>query len=81
MEEAIKEAVERTERALERAGLGYSLLERVRRVRDIILEHSHLKQLVSHTYIAKKLGCSEAQAEKAVERCLQLYPDLKGRNT
>ncbi|MFQ6053703.1 MAG: hypothetical protein ACE5OO_05710, partial [Candidatus Bathyarchaeia archaeon] len=51
--------------------------ERVHRVRDIILEHSKLRKLVSFTYLENKLGCTPDQAEHAVGRALQLYPDMR----
>lgn len=43
----------------------------------MVLEHSALKSVVSFSYIRNKLGCTEHKAEVAVERALQLYPDIK----
>jgi len=76
-EEAIEEAITRTERALEGQASGSPIMERVHRIRDIILEHSKLRKLVSHTYLENKLGCTPSQVEHAVSRALQLFPDLK----
>ncbi|MFQ6077456.1 MAG: hypothetical protein ACE5Z5_15230, partial [Candidatus Bathyarchaeia archaeon] len=76
-EEAMDEAIERTERALEGQASSSPLMERVHRIRDVILEHSKLRKLVSHTYLENKLDCTPYQADHAVGRALQLYPDLK----
>jgi len=76
-EEAISMAVERTDRALMGQASSSPLIERVHRIRDIILEHSQLRKLVSYTYIENKLDCTPHKAEGGVRRCLQLYPDLK----
>lgn len=76
-EEAIREAVERTERALEGQASSSPLMERVHRIRDMVLEHSELRKLVSHTYLANRLGCTPDMVKRAIRRCLQLYPDLR----
>lgn len=76
-EEAIKEAVEKTERALAEKESTNPTIQRVHRIRDIILESSRLSEIVSFTYICESLGCSKYEAEVAVNRALQLYPDLK----
>jgi hypothetical protein len=74
---AIEEAIERTERALEGRASSSPLMERVHRIRDMILEHSKLRKLVGATYIVNKLGCSIYETEHAIERALQLYPDMR----
>jgi len=74
---AIEEAIERTERALEGRASSSPLMERVHRIRDMVLEHSKLRKLVGATYILNKLKCSIYEAEHAIERALQLYPDMK----
>jgi hypothetical protein len=74
--QAIVEAIERTNRALADTMSSSPLMERVHRIRDIIIEHSALRKLVSFTYLQNKLGCTEYEAEHAVTRALQLYPDL-----
>jgi hypothetical protein len=76
-EEAIEEAVRRTDKALKGKASGSPLMERVHRVRDMIIEHSKLRKLVSFPYLENKLGCTHYQAEQAVNRALQLYSDLK----
>jgi hypothetical protein len=76
-EEAVKEAVERTEEALVEREFTNPTIQRVHRVRDLILEASKLRELVSFSYICESLGCSKYEAEVAVNRALQLYPDLK----
>jgi len=75
--EAIAEAVRRTDAALEGVASSGPLMERVHRIRGIIVEHSQLRKLVSATFIENKLECSHCEAEGAGERVLQLYPDLR----
>ena len=74
---AVFEAVERTDAALEGRASSSPVMERVHRVRDVVLEHSKLRKIVSFTYILGRLDCSVDKAERAVVRCLQLYPDIK----
>ncbi|MEM3629261.1 MAG: helix-turn-helix domain-containing protein [Candidatus Bathyarchaeia archaeon] len=76
-EEAIKEAVDRTELALKNKENTNPTIQRVHRIRDLILESSRLKELISFTFIQEHLGCSKYEAEVAVNRALQLYSDLK----
>ena len=76
-EEAIEEAVQRTDKALKGKASGSPLMERVHRIRDITIEHSKLRKLVSFPYLENKLGCTHHEADRAVARALQLYPDLK----
>ena len=75
-EVALVEAVERTERALEGVSAGSPLMERVMRVRDVVVEHGRLRKLVGFTYLHEKLGCTPDQSKRAVLRALQLYPSL-----
>ena len=76
-DEAIAGAIRRTDAAL--AGLASSspLMERVHRIRDMVLEHSQLRKLVGPTYLVNQLGCGEYELEHALKRSLQLYPDMK----
>jgi len=76
-EEAIEEAVERTNKALKGGVASSPLMERVHRIRDTVIEHSKLRKLVSFPYIMNRLNCSKYEAKHAVGRALQLYPDLK----
>jgi len=75
-EQAIEEAIQRTEKALAERVSASPLMERVHQIRDIIIEHSKLKKLVGFTYIYNKLGCTVNEAKHAMSRALQLYPDL-----
>ena len=76
-EQAIVEAVERTDFALEGRSSMNPTMERVHRIADIIVEHSKLKDLVGFNYIQEKLKCSEYEAKHALKRALQLYPKLQ----
>jgi len=75
--QAIAEAIGRTDAALEGRASSSPLMERVHRIRDIILEHSQLRKLVGPTYIGNQLGCSQHELEHALGRALQLYPDMR----
>ena len=50
--------------------------QRVHRIRDLIIESTKLRDLVSFSFIQNKLVCTEYEAEGAVERAMQLYPDI-----
>jgi len=76
-EEAIREAIQRTNKTLKDRASSAPIIERIHHIRDIILEHSQLRRLVGFPYLHNKLGCTEHEAEAAVSRALQLYPDLK----
>jgi len=75
-EEAIKEAVERTSTALFENSTS-PIIERIHSIRDQIIGLTQLKDLASFNSLQEKLGCTEHEASLAVERALQLYPDLK----
>jgi len=76
-EDAIKEAVEKTDQALAQKESTNPTIQRIHRIRDLILESSRLREIISFAYICESLGCSKYEAEVAVNRALQLYPDLK----
>jgi hypothetical protein len=77
MGEAIKEAVDKTELALKDRENTNPTIQRVRRIRDLLLESSRLRELVSFRFICEQLRCSKYEAEVAVNRALQMYSDLK----
>lgn len=77
-EQANEEAVERTNKALSQRASTSPIIERVHFIRDQIIQSTKLRDLLSFDYIEDKLACSEHEAEGAVGRALQLYPDLKG---
>jgi DNA-binding Lrp family transcriptional regulator len=76
-EEAIEEAVERTDAALSGRSATSPIIERVHRIRDIIIAASKTRELVAQSYIVHDLDCSEYEAEGAIKRALQLYSDLR----
>lgn len=76
-DEAIFESVRRTEAALVGRASSSPIMGRVHRIRDMILEHSQLRKLVAATYIENRLGATRYEADHALERALQLYPDMK----
>lgn len=76
-EKAITEAVERTQTALAGTAATSPIIERVHRIRDVILAASKTRDLIAQSYITHELGCSEYESEGALQRALQLYPDLR----
>lgn len=76
-EQALEEAIQRTEDALKAKASTNQFMHRVHIVKDAIFECSKLRDLASFEYIKSKLDCSEHQAEGAITRALQLYPELR----
>jgi len=76
-EDAITEAVRRTDRALEGRAATSPIIERVHRIRDMILAATKTRDIIAQSYIAHELGCSDHELEGAIQRALQLYSDLK----
>jgi len=76
-EQALAEAVERTNKALAGEISTSPIIERVHIIRDMIIEATKLRELTGASFLRQKLTCSENEAERAIERALQLYPDLK----
>ncbi len=58
-DQALSEAVDRTNDALSHRETTNPVIERVHRVRDIILEATKLNDCVSFTYLHNTLKCSE----------------------
>jgi len=75
--DAIGEAVERTEKALAGRASTNPIIERVHRIRDMAIAASKTRDLLSFPYIVEELKCSDYEAEQALMRALQLYPDLR----
>jgi hypothetical protein len=53
------------------------VIERIHTVHDTILETTLLRDLASFEFLSSRLGCSEYEAEGAIERALKLYSDLR----
>ena len=52
-------------------------MERIHRFWNIVLEHSALGKLVGAKFVENRLGCTRHELDTAVERALQLYPDME----
>ena len=76
-EEAIVDAVARTDAALAGRASSSPTMERIHRFRDIVLEHSALRKLVGAKFVENRLGCTRHELDTAVERAMQLYPDIQ----
>jgi hypothetical protein len=76
-EQVIEEAIQRTNMVLDSKASTSPVIERIHLIRDQILEATKLKDLASFEFIQNKLNCSTYEAEGAISRALQLYPDLK----
>ncbi|MDR0492973.1 MAG: hypothetical protein LBH74_04985 [Nitrososphaerota archaeon] len=75
--EALSEAVKRTTVALENNDSTNPIIERIHTIHDTILETTLLKDLVSSEFLYNRLGCSEYEAQGAIQRAIQLYGDLR----
>ena len=75
--EALRGAVDRTTAASEGSPSTHPIIHRVHLIRDMVIAATHLRELMSYEQLVEKLGCSEYEAEGAVHRALQLYPDLR----
>jgi hypothetical protein len=76
-EKALEEAIARADQTLAEKSATSPIIERIHIIRDQIIEATKLRDLVSFDFLRKKLGCSEYEAEGAVARAMQLYPDLR----
>jgi len=76
-EQALEDCIQLTNKVLSERSSENPTIERIHFARDTIIEHSKLRSLVSLPYIQKKLGLNEHEAEYALSRAMQLYPDLK----
>jgi len=76
-EEAIQEAIERTDKALLDRSTTNPVIERVHTIRDRVIESSKLRELVGMSFLQSELGLTEYEVENAVDKAMQLYPDIK----
>jgi len=76
-EQALEEAIQRTEKALKEKASTHPIIHRVHLIKDIIFQTTKLRDLASFDYLKTRLGCSEYEAETAIARALQLYPELR----
>jgi hypothetical protein len=75
--EALADAVRRTNIALKDVDSINPAIERVHVIHDLIVESTLVRDLASFELIYNKLGCSEYEAEGAIARALKLYSDLR----
>jgi hypothetical protein len=76
-EQAIEAAIACTDTRLNGEASASPAMERVHRIRDMILEHSMLKQLVNPVYFQQSLGCTEHELRHSLEKVMSLYGDLR----
>ncbi len=76
-EKAIHEAIERTEKELLDRSTTNPVIERVHAIRDRVIEASKLRELVGISFLQGNLGLTKYEIENAVDRAIQLYPDIK----
>jgi hypothetical protein len=80
-EEATEEAIQRTDKVLGKRSSTNPIIEKVHSIRDMIIESSKLRNLVSFVYLQNELGCSKYELEQAIKRSIQLYPDFARART
>jgi hypothetical protein len=73
LEQAIDEAIQRTDKALAGRASSNPLIERVHLIRDIVIEHSKLRRLVGFPCIYNKLGCTINESKHAISRALSRH--------
>lgn len=73
--QAIAEAIQRTDSLLEGGSHVNPLAERIRLIRDEILKAKELKEIVSFGFLKQKLRSNEDQIRLALDRAMQLYKD------
>ncbi len=76
-EQALEEAINRTTEALESRVATNPFIQRVHMVKDIVFEASKLRDVIDFNFIHNKLGCTEYEAERALKRAQQLYPEIR----
>jgi hypothetical protein len=76
-EQAIEDAIQKTNKKLADRSSTSPIIERVHTIRDTVIEATKLRDLVGFHFIHNKLNCSEYEAEGALKRALQLYPDIQ----
>jgi len=76
-EQALGEAIQRTDATLDKRGSTNPVVERIHQVRDMVIESTKLRDLAGVQFMQSELGCTENEVDKAVDRALQLYPDLR----
>ena len=76
-DQAIAEAIFRTERRLEGEASVSPAFEKIHRLRDVIFEHGMLGQIVSATYLEREIGCTKKEFDHSIKRALELYSDFK----
>jgi len=76
-EQALEEAVERTNVALADKASTSPIIQRVHMIHDIVIESTKLRDLASFEFIQNKLDCTQYEVNGALERALQLYPDIQ----
>lgn len=76
-EQALGEAVERTNVELADKASTSPIIQRVHTIRDMVIGSTKLRDLTSFEFIQNKLDCTEYEAKGALERAMQLYPDIR----
>jgi uncharacterized protein YggU (UPF0235/DUF167 family) len=76
-EQAIAEAVERTDKIIEGNTSTNPLLRRVQRIRDEIVVATAQRDIVASTFLQEKLRCTERELDGALARVKQIYSDIK----
>jgi len=76
-DDALDKAIDRTNKRLENRESTNLVIQRIHRIRDRVFESTRLRDPASFNYLQNSLGCSEKEAEKAISRAMELYPDLK----
>jgi len=76
-DQALEEAIQRTNMTLAEKASTNPIIQRVHTIRDIVIESTKLRDLTSYEFIQNKLDCTEYELNGALERSMQLYHDIQ----
>ena len=76
LDQAISEAYERTERTLYRSSNPIPVVQRIHKIRSLLIEAVKAGMLRSPNFIKNELRCTDDEYRYALKRAMQLYPDI-----
>ena len=75
--EALEEAIQRTEKRLQNGAAENPIIHRTHRIRDAILANSLRREITGKFYLDNLLDISPDALNYAIDKCLELYPNIK----
>ncbi len=75
--EAIREALQRTERLIAGEATGNPIANRIRIIRDEVVSSALQRDMVSHGFLRRKVRATKHQFETALRRAMEIYPEIR----